>query len=65
MERVQRSLNEIQELRLRKKKDERREKNQRKEKKYRRVNANEIRMSMQTDEEETNEKNFFFFLDYK
>lgn len=60
MERVQRSLNEIQELRLRKKKTKGEEKNQRKEKKYRRVNANEIRMSMQTDEEETNEKNFFF-----
>ena len=33
-------------------------------KNIRRVNANEIRMSMQTDEEETNERNFFF-PDYK
>lgn len=62
MERVQRSLNEIQELRLRKKNGERRKKIR--GKKYRRVNANEIRMSMQTDEEETNEKEFFF-LPYK
>lgn len=60
MERVQRSLNEIQELRLRKKRRKEGKKSEERKKKYRRVNANEIRMSMQTDEEETNEKNFFF-----